>query len=214
MAAMTQSARAVMKGSRLILVSPNPPPEISRLFDVVHKIDIPATWERLCVHKANVISAWQRSTENDTIFVDPDVEFKREPEFGDDCDVAVSWRTTRADQPVNLGLLYARPNCHLFWKNYGVIAAYIPPQLHSWWCDQLAMSILLGVDHEEWQPFRVYNARVKAIPFSLMCSPPEKARADAWTIHLKGRRKGEAWDRYYAKNAGGHSSNLVSAAGM
>lgn len=198
---MTDSARAVMKGSRLVLVSPNASKSVRALFDITFPLDVEPTWDKLCLHKANVFMSWMLGAKRDTIFIDPDVEFKRVPDFGNDCDVAVSWRPVRADQPVNLGMLYAKPGHPDFWNRYGQIVAYLPKQLHSWWCDQLGFSILLGVDHEEWKPFRILDANVKAIPFDLMCSHPERARPDAWSIHLKGKRKGEGWEAYYGEKS-------------
>ncbi len=196
---MTESAGDICKGSRRILLSPNPNKAISALFDETFTVPLEPTWNKLCLNKANSFMSWAQTAERRMIFADPDLEFKREPEFTDDFDVAVSWRHTRPDQPVNMGMVLARPGTPKFWKQYGAIVSYLPSVIHPWWCDQLGFSIILGTDHNAWDCIKVYDARVKLIPMAQMCAPLDKASPDVWAIHYKGARKGSEWEQFFGR---------------
>ncbi len=172
---MTASAKAVMPDVRTVLLTPTPSAKLARLFDQVFVMPVEAKWETLCLDR--------------TIYADPDIVFQKSPEFGN-FDIGVAWRRAKPDQPVNTGLILAEPGNHKFWKHYGSIVGNLPPVLHSWWCDQLGFSILLGAAHQAGETLLIDEARVKLFDVDLICPKLEKATEESWTVHYKGSRKG------------------------
>jgi hypothetical protein len=59
------------------------------------------------------------------VFIDPDV-FQKPVEFPVMADVGLLWRATKPAQPVNAGMMLAKPGCEEFWNKYGSIAANLP----------------------------------------------------------------------------------------
>ncbi len=195
--AMTASAKAVMPEATTILLTPTPSAKLARLFDRMFIMPVDATWENLCLERARCMVSWQCQSTERTIYVDPDVVFKRPVEFGN-FDVGVAWRSTKPDQPVNTGLILAEPGSHDFWKHYGSIVGNLPPVLRSWWCDQLGFSILLGAAHKAGETLLVDEARVKLFDVNLICPKLENVTEASWTAHYKGSRKGDQWQEAYA----------------
>lgn len=192
---MTESAKDVMPHGRTVLLTPTPSDELSRLFDVVVTLRIPVDVKTLCFDRARAMVAYQQMSVAKTIFCDPDIEFIRPVPFGK-FDVGLLWRAIKADQPVNTGLIIARPGCPEFWNRYGKIVNALPKEVRGWWCDQLGFAILLGAEHQAWDALKIMDARVQLIDWRVGCATPEKASDEAWAYHYKGARKG-AWAKTY-----------------
>lgn len=188
---MTESARRVMPESRLVLITPTPSSGLGKYFDKV--IDTSAKQKAniktLCYDRASAMVSWQLLTERRTIYVDPDIEFKRPISFDGTFDVGLLWRGRKPDQPVNTGIILAEPGIREFWVQYGAVIANLPEPIRGWWCDQLAFGIITGKLHSAGDIFQAYDARLKLFDWKHACAPAEKASEDAWAIHYKGTRK-------------------------
>ena len=189
---MTSSAKRAMPWCRTVLMSPTPSADLDRLFDKT--IDISAhvrtTEKTVCYDRAVSTVSWQSQTKRRTIYADPDIEFHRPVEFDGSFDVGLLWRKRKPDQPINTGIVLAEPGHLEFWRNYGAVAANLPMPLRSWWCDQLAFNVLLGVMHKAGDVIPAYDARVKLFSMTDHCTPREKATTDnPWAWHDKGKRK-------------------------
>lgn len=191
------SARDVMPQSRRVLLTTTPSAELRKGFDVAISIDEPTTRENLCLHKAQAIITWQAQMDRPCVFIDPDV-ILRFPVPMIEEDVGLLWRKSSA-QPVNAGLLMAKPGCPEFWRKYGVTCSLLPKALHAWWCDQLAFSVMIGAIREAGEVVQAHDAKVRLIPWEMACAPPEKAHEDVWAWHFKGARKGPEWERPVAE---------------
>ncbi len=187
---MTESVKRVMPHARTVLMTSTPFESLCSLFDATVHIKVEPNLKTLCFEKSRAIHAWQSRSEHNTIFVDPDVEFLRPLEF--DADVTLTWRATKLDQPVNAGLILARPGHMEFWDRYIKTVAALPPEVYGWWCDQLGFSIVLGSEREAGNVYTIHGAQVRLVDQRMACSPPEKAWENAWSHHYKGVRKG-AW---------------------
>lgn len=192
---MMLTARAVMPESRMVLITTTPGKELERGFDVVMVVKTETTPQTLCLDKVRSMLTWQAQMDRPCAFVDPDLEFKRPIQMIDE-DVGVLWRQ-RSAQPVNAGMLLAKPGCPDFWRKYGVTAAMLPVAIHGWWCDQLALSVMLGALRKPGDVVQAHDARVRLIPQEDACAPPEKAHAGTWAHHFKGRRKGPGWETMF-----------------
>jgi len=192
---MTDSAKRTMPHGRTVLLTPTPSKQLSDLFDVVIDLKIAVNERTLCFARARAMVAYQALSVAKTVYVDPDIEFLAPVPFGK-LDVGLMWRQSKADQPVNTGLILARPGCPEFWAKYGNIIAALPKEVHGWWCDQLGFAILLGALHSPWDKFQCLDARVQLIDWRVGCATPEKAADEAWALHYKGARKGE-WARRF-----------------
>lgn len=208
---MTKSAREVMPGSRLILMTPTPSKALCRNFDLVVQLKIDADVKTICFEKARAMTSWQAQMDRPCVFIDPDVIFKRPVEFPILADVGLLWRSTKPAQPVNAGMILAMPGAEEFWKKYGAIVANLPGALRAWWCDQLAFSLLLGSMHHAGEMVSAYGANVKLIAEEDACAPPERAKDTTWAIHLKGKRKGPGWEQIYPAKSGAGTSSPASA---
>lgn len=191
---MTLSAKRVMPESRTVLLTPTPVPEICDLFDTTVDFSrgMTTTRDTICYDRVRATLAWQNIATEPTVYTDPDISFRRPVEFSEDFDVGLLWRTRKPDQPVNTGLVLAKPGFPAFWKRYGAIAVNLPAVLRSWWCDQLAYSVLTGADHEAGDTFQVFDARVRLFDWLKACAPPEKNIENPWAVHMKGDRKWNA----------------------
>jgi len=192
---MVRSAKEVMPESRLVLLTPTPDKELISRFDLPLQTSTQSTVETVCYDKACAIISWQMKSDRPCIFADPDLEFVRPVEFPDE-DVALIWRRKSA-QPVNAGMILARPGCPTFWNKYGVTVGTLPVVLRPWWIDQLAFSVMIGARSQPGEVVNVHDARVRLLP-ETCCAPPERANEDTWALHYKGHRKGEGWGRYFA----------------
>lgn len=210
-AEMTRSAKAVMPECRTVLLTPTPSAKLLRLFDLPVHLKIETTLKTICFDKVRAILTWQSQMDRPCVFIDPDVVFMRPVEFPIGADVGLMWRTTKAAQPVNSGMVLATPGCPQFWKQYGQVAANLPDALRGWWCDQLAFSLMLGTEHRTGELIRSYDARVKLIPEDEACSPPERALPHTWAHHLKGGRKGEGFAHIFPPREKKESSHAPSA---
>lgn len=208
--AMTGSAKAVMPEATTVLLTPTPSAKLARLFDQMHIMPVTATWENLCLERARCMVSWQCQSTERTIYVDPDVVFRYPVEFGN-FDVGVAWRSAKPDQPVNTGLILAEPGNLKFWKHYGSIVGNLPPVLHSWWCDQLGFSILLGAAHNAGETLLVDEARVKLFDVNLICPKLENVTEVSWTAHYKGSRKGPEWEGSFVLGAKSGDGKLSPA---
>jgi hypothetical protein len=200
------SARRVMPQSRLVLLTPTPTRDLTVLFDLVMEIQAVTTPQTVCFDKVLGLCTWQAQMDRACAFIDPDLEFRKPIKFPD-ADVGLLWRK-RSAQPVNAGMILARPGCPVFWRKYGVTAATLPEVLRGWWCDQLALSVMIGALREPGETVQAHDAAVKLIPEEAACAPPEKATEDTWALHYKGQRKGPGWENLFlgGKSGAGKSS--------
>lgn len=206
---MTKSAKAVMPDCRTVVMTPTPSKELCRNFDLLVKLEVPVDLKNLCLLKTRSIMTWQGQMDRPSVFVDPDLVFQKPIEFPVMTDVGLLWRSTKPAQPVNAGMILARPGCEEFWKKYGAIAANLPSSLRAWWCDQLAFSVMLGTMHHAGEMVCAYGANVKLIAEEDACAPPERAKESTWALHLKGKRKGPEWHRIFPSVAGMSSPESV-----
>lgn len=190
---MTESAKAVMPHARTVLLTPTPSAQLDKLFDRTIDLsrEMVTTRETICYDRARATVSWQAVTQSKTVYSDPDILFRKEVPFTDDFDVGLLWRKRKPDQPINTGIVLAKPGCNQFWARYGAIVANLPASLRGWWCDQLAFSVLTGVCHETGDTLNLYDARVKLFDWLSACAPPEKGVSDPWALHMKGQRKWE-----------------------
>lgn len=188
---MTQSAKAVMPDARTVLMTPTPTDELRGLFDKTVDLssEMHTTKETVCYDRARATLSWQTMTQGSTLYTDPDIVFRKPVPFTEEFDVGLLWRKRKPDQPINTGLVLANPGALGFWRRYGAIVANLPTSLRAWWCDQLAFSVLTGVDHEPEDTIQVFDARVKLFDWLKACAPPEKGIIDPWALHMKGSRK-------------------------
>lgn len=196
----TRSARNVMPEARLVLLTPTPSPALARNFDLLVTLGFDPSPETLCYDKVRAIMTWQAQMDRPCAFIDPDLEFRRPIEFPDS-DVGLLWRK-KAAQPVNAGMILAKPGSPLFWKKYGTTAASLPRALRAWWCDQLAFSVMFGTLREAGDVVQALDASVALIDENRACAPPERAHEDVWAIHYKGARKPGDWAPYFAQQKG------------
>lgn len=207
---MVRSAKAVMPGCRTVLLTPTPYPSLCNLFDLPVHLMIDSSLKTVCMEKVRATLTWQAQMDRPCVFIDPDVTFQNPVQFPVMTDVGLLWRSTKPAQPVNSGMVLATPGCADFWKKYGAIAANLPPQLHSWWCDQLAYSLMLGTMHHAGELVCAYGANVRLILEDDACAPPERAKDTTWAIHLKGKRKGPAFNSVFGSSVGTSSPASVS----
>ena len=195
---MTESAKAVMPWARTIILTPTPTPELCALFDQhVHFTQMQSTVHTICYDKATAIVSWQKGIDRPTVFIDPDLEFKRPIEFPEDADIGLLWRGTTA-YPVNGGMIFTRPGCQKFWTRYGNICAGLPKPFRAWFADQLALAIMIGDYHKEGELVEAYGAKIKLFPCYEICARPEDATENTWAIHYKGVRKGVEFEQFFA----------------
>lgn len=193
---MTESAKDVMPDARLVLLTPTPKDELSALFDGMVSLPSKTNFANLCLERVRAMVSWMLVAENPAIFVDPDLEFHRPVEFGN-YDVGLMWRPQRPDQPINTGMILAEPHQNEFWRHYGQVAVNLPPQVHWWWCDQLAFALLTGVMHQPEDEMRIDGARVRLLDGAKLCPASNKESKEAWAIHYKGSLKGPEWESIY-----------------
>lgn len=194
---MVASAKAVMPDRRVILLTTTPTSELQALFDQTAIFDLQTTPKTICIDKARCMQAWQEQMDRPCAFVDPDLEFRHPFEMPDE-DVGLLWRQ-RLAQPVNAGMVFAKPGCPTFWRKYVVTANMLPNALKSWWCDQMAFTVMLGSLHKAGDVIEAYDAKVRLIPERDACTPPEKAHEGTWAIHFKGQRKPGDWSQYFTE---------------
>lgn len=190
---MTNSVKAVMPEARTVLLTPTPSKALSDLFGKTVDLssEMHTTKETVCYDRARATVSWQGVTQNNTVYTDPDILFRRRVPFTEEFDVGLLWRKRKPDQPINTGIVLTKPGCPAFWARYGAIVANLPASLRGWWCDQLAFSVLTGVCHETGDVLNLYDARVKLFDWLKACAPPEKEIDDPWALHMKGQRKWE-----------------------
>jgi hypothetical protein len=177
---------------RTVLLTPTPSDALVRCFDKTIISGTQTTAETVCIDRVKATVGWQSFTQNRTIYSDPDIEFNREVEFGD-FDVGLLWRPRYPAQPINTGIVLAEPGHPDFWRNYGAIAVNLPKNLHSWWCDQLAYTVMLGTLHKPGDTIQAHDAKVNLFDMHSHCTAREKVTSDnPWAWHDKGKRKWEA----------------------
>jgi hypothetical protein len=112
----------------------------------------------------------------------------------------------KPDQPINTGIVLAEPGRPIFWKHYGAIAMNLPVEIHGWWCDQLAYSVLLGAAHRHGDRLLIDDARVLLMDYRRACAKPDHATSETWTVHYKGALKGDGWNEIFIKRQCGGKS--------
>lgn len=202
---MVQSAKQAMPGCRTVLLTPFAPYAITSLFDVWVELGHPADTTNLCLERARAMVSWAVVMERRAIFCDPDIEFLKPPPFDGSFDVGLLWRRTKADQPVNTGVILAEPGQEAFWKHYGNVAVHLPSTVHGWFCDQLAFALLTGVCRNTDDRLDIDGSRVWLMDAKRHCYKPGTVTDEAWAIHYKGATKGDGWERIFAKSGDGKS---------
>lgn len=200
---MTVSVKQVIPNAETVLLTPTPDCGAGKFFDHVQAItDRPTTDLNLCQERAIAMTSFMLHKHNcNTVFVDPDLVFLQEPQFGK-FDVGLMWREKKPDQPINTGMILAKPGAEDFWKHYGEVIINLPPAVHHWWCDQLGFALLTGVCHKAGETILVDDARVKLLDLPTYCPISDEGTVNlAWAIHLKGRRKGPGWEEIYRNDA-------------
>jgi len=190
----TASAKRAMPYIRTVLLTPTPSRELGACFDkMVELPGLPADQNTICIDRVKATVSWQSMTQNRTIYADPDIEFNREIPFDGSFDVGLLWRPRYPAQPINTGIVLAEPGHQDFWRHYGAIAVNLPKPLHSWWCDQLAYTVMLGTLHIAGDTVKAHDARVKLFDMHSHCTAREKVTSDnPWAWHDKGQRKWSA----------------------
>lgn len=195
---MTSSARRVMPDARLVLLTPNAPEKIRAMFDLTCQLPAKADETNLCLERVRAVVSWQMVTQRPAIHCDPDLEWRKTPEFMTSYDVRLLWRRHKPDQPVNTGMIFAGPNCPRFWAHYGSIVVNLPPEIHSWWCDQMGFALLTGVCHRPDDEIWLDDAFVRLLDAKRFCPAADEATDEAWALHYKGALKeGDYWRRVY-----------------
>lgn len=186
---MCQSAKSVLPECKTVLLTTSDDHELHGYFDSFIMLDIEIAADNLCASRARTTTSWQLQSNGLTYFVDPDIVFRKAPEIDPDADVMLSWGRKRPAQPVNSGLVIAKPGHLDFWKRYAAAAINLPKPLNAWWCDQLAYNLLVGAVHQPGDVIRCLDANVKLIDSRIMCATPEEGTDESWTLHYKGQRK-------------------------
>lgn len=195
---MTASARRVMPDARLVLLTPNAGEEISRHFDLTCKLPAKADETNLCLERVRAIVSWQMVAQRPAIHCDPDLEWQNRPIIPNDGAMHLLWRLHKPDQPVNTGMIAAGTGATAFWQHYGSVVVNLPPEIHSWWCDQMGFALLTGVCHRPGEWLDVDDAKVWLIDAKKFCPAADKASGEAWALHYKGALKeGDYWKRVF-----------------
>jgi hypothetical protein len=208
---MCASAHAVMD-CRTVIMTPTPRDWMGGVFDTVvphqslsYKV---VNRDNLCQQRAEAMMSWGALCNRETIFVDPDLEFRAAPRWGD-WDIGLLWRKEKMAMPVNTGAILCRPGFPKFWERYGNTAVNLPARIHGWWCDQIGFSVMLGSLHEPGAVIDCLGARVALLNAADNCHVPKAATSEAWAIHLKGKLKGDGFADVLADDfAASHLSHL------
>lgn len=189
-----------MPESRIILLkSEKQELKEEQFFDFVVALPFDPDVKTVCYNKSRCIASWQRGSRAKSIFVDPDVEFLKPLTFPD-ADVGLIWRS-KEGQPVNSGMIFARPGNAEFWDKYLAIVGGLPRALRAWWCDQLAFSVLTGAVHSVGDELMLCGSKVKLLDETISCSRPEYATRQTQSLHWKGSRKGPGWEKFFVDDA-------------
>lgn len=196
---MNRTCKAVMPGVERVLLTPTPSAELAKAgFTTIVELKVDVTEKTICYEKVRAIITWQRQATAPIAFVDPDLLFQRPIQIPDDADVGLLWRK-KICEPINTGMILAKPGNHEFWQHYGNATATLPRQLYGWFCDQLAFSVMFGSMHQPGDIVEFKGAKVKFIPVEEACAQPELCTPETWAIHYKGLRKGgDEWTKYFS----------------
>jgi hypothetical protein len=194
---MTDTAKSVMPYCKTTLLTTTLTEELGSLFDNNVQINLKCDATDVCFVKSRAMITWQAQLKEPCVFVDPDIVFQN-PIPAIDADVGLL-RTRKSAHPINSSFVMAAPGHHEFWKKYGNVVASLPTPLRSWWCDQLAFSVMMGSLIEAGKSVDAFGAKVALIPFEQACAEPERALPGAWALHYKGSRKGEGWSQFYSR---------------
>lgn len=204
------SARTAVKanpGHRIVHLTDSETAELSGATEVM-RLDYRVTLETLIPSKAFFHGWLGQNAEEPWCVVDADVIHKSDISvLLDDCDVAVL-RRNRPAMIINAGIFLGRPGFRDFWAHYfSAINELIsrggktlPPHVHPWWCEQIAMSLLVGCTSTG--AVERLGARVKLHEMDEVFPRPfkiEEARiSNAAAIHCKGETP-KMWFEQYAK---------------
>lgn len=208
-----------MPDCRLICATPTPHANLGGEWDLIVQLPPKVNGGILCLERARFNVSWATQAQHPFIFADPDIEFKSRPPIESLSDINLIWRKGKADQPINAGIVVAKPGPREFWLQYGRAALNLPDLLHSWWCDQLAYNLMTGICHEAGDIFQCADATVQLMDGAIYCPNSDATiPQEAWAIHYKGGRKGPGWDKVYvpkSKSGGGKSwPGSVSSTGI
>lgn len=191
---MAASAKRVMPDCATALLTPTPETPAGQYFDKIYPLNgFVSSVETMFLDRARAVVSWAIQTKHPTVFCDADVEFQNPVAFGD-YDVGLMyrrWWRDKPDQRVNAGMILARPGFEAFWRRYGMVVANLPPQLHQWWSDQMAFTLMVGNVREPGETVLIEGARVKLLDMDKHCTTPDRATTDIWAVHYKGNHKNE-----------------------
>ncbi len=194
---MADSAKRVMS-CRTVLLTPTPGCDGAQYFDLVAETDeVERLGDTALISKARCRAnlRWLLNTDRLTICCDPDIEFVAPPHIAANASIGVIWRQ-KPDQRVNAALWWTRSFLPKFWLHYGAVVESLPAEMHAWWADQMAFTILLGSYHEAGDIVNCGGTRVRLMDGDDVALP--EARTDrTWAIHYKGQRKGAGWEKFF-----------------
>lgn len=206
---MCESAREHIPEAKLTLLTDGPT-QAAKFFDDIVELDIKIPPETLCKDRARAMVSWMKHTKEDTIFVDPDVVFLKRPVFHEAANVQLLWRP-KPDQPINTGLILAKPGPMKFWERYGTVAVNLPGQIHHWWCDQLAFALITGVCHKAGEILERDDAKICLMDAKAIAPRShDPIPSSAWMVHYKGRQgKADAAGKFSPPSSKPMASNAV-----
>lgn len=201
-AASFKTARRHMPGQMIAHLSDAVTPTL-RGSGSVMRLPLDVGRDVLCGAKAQAMAYYALDAQEPVAFVDTDVMFQDSIEgyFGD-YDIGLIWRP-RIAQPYNAGLVFSMPTAgaRSFWRRYSEVANSLPPSLQNWFADQIAFSMIVGLDAKPGDVVEAAGARVRVFDLAEVCpcvSSDEK-RVEAPAVHFKGREAKAALVPYYRK---------------
>jgi hypothetical protein len=151
-------------------------------------------FERLMMAKGFLWAAHAQQTDRNTILTDADVEFRRDmaPLFEGDWDVALLKRgdgPVRQAQPLLAAMALTKPTegARRFWAEYQTVLSNFPRAWAAWWCDQMALSLVLGTTNLRGDVVACDGFRVALLDADVIA--PAVAMPGAYTVHFKGLRE-------------------------
>ena len=93
--------------------------------------------------------------------------------------------------PVCASMILMEPGLVEFNTLWAEIAVNIPAPVKQWWCDQISLSLMMGVTHKRGDLVCIEDARVKLLDYALCADKEEKVNEETWALHRKGTKKGK-----------------------
>lgn len=203
-----RSVKRVMPEARSILITPNAT-DLSPYFNHVLVTEQPAKRETLMADRTISHIRWAAGTDRRTIFCDCDLELLNPPEFDGSFDVGLLWRgRSRADMPVCASMILMEPGLAEFCQLWAEVVINLPAPVKAWWCDQISLSLMTGIQHKRGDLLLVEDARVKLLDYELVADREKKITETSWAIHRKGVQKGKWFMEMMEPQA--HAAGMLS----